>query len=104
MCSDWVNNFQSFRDWAIANGYRDDLTIDRINVDGDYEPANCRWVDMNIQCNNKRTNRKITYNGETHTLKEWAKILDVNYGTLLSRINKYKWSEEKALSTKIRKY
>ena len=59
ICDEWLNDFEKFNEWAFANGYdenakRGDCTIDRINVDGDYEPTNCRWVDMNIQAKNKR--------------------------------------------------
>ncbi len=85
ICAEWRNDFQTFYDWAMANGYADNLTIDRINVNGNYEPDNCRWVSIQEQQNNKRTNRRITYNGETHTLKDWAEITGINYSTLHSR-------------------
>ena len=49
LCKEWNNNFEEFYKWAIANGYKDDLTIDRINVDGNYTPENCRWTTMKIQ-------------------------------------------------------
>lgn len=54
VCSEWKESFENFREWAIKNGYRDDLTIDRINNDGNYTPNNCRWVDMKVQNNNRR--------------------------------------------------
>lgn len=65
VCSEWSNNFIAFHDWAISNGYNDNLTIDRINNDGDYEPNNCRWADCNIQSFNKRGKnlRKYGNNG-----------------------------------------
>jgi len=59
ICNEWRDNFQAFRDWAVANGYSDDLTIDRINVNGNYEPSNCRWVNATIQSNNRRNVKKV---------------------------------------------
>lgn len=57
VCDEWKHNFEAFYDWAIANGYADDLTIDRINVNGNYEPSNCRWITLEEQQKN-RTNTK----------------------------------------------
>ena len=58
ICEEWKNNFEIFRNWALSHGYREDLTIDRINPYGNYEPNNCRWVDYKTQNNNKRNNHK----------------------------------------------
>lgn len=88
ICSDWTNNFLSFYNWAIANGYAENLTIDRIDTNGNYEPNNCRWVTLQTQANNKRNNRMLTFNGETHTMKEWSKITGINYNTLNSRVRR----------------
>lgn len=77
MYENWINNFKSFYDWAVNNGYREDLTIDRIDNNGNYEPSNCRWVDNKTQANNKGNNRLITFNNKTHTITEWAKILNI---------------------------
>lgn len=90
MCDEWKNDFQTFYDWAMNNGYNDKLTIDRIDNNGDYEPSNCRWADKKTQQNNTRWNHQITYNGTTHSISEWATILGVNYQMLYSRIKRGK--------------
>lgn len=98
ICDEWLNNFENFKDWSISNGYSDNLTIDRQDVNGNYEPSNCRWISQKSQCNNTRRNVRIEHNGEIHTMKEWSEILGINYGTLQSRIERG-WSYEKALTT-----
>lgn len=98
VCDEWKNSYESFRDWALVNGYQDNLSIDRINNDGNYEPDNCRWVSAAQQANNRRSNRLITYNGETHNVSEWAKILNKNPKSLYSRIYAG-WDLEKVLTT-----
>lgn len=97
VCDEW-QKFEPFYQWALANGYADDLTIDRIDNNGNYEPNNCRWVNRKTQANNRTSNRIITYNNESHTLSEWSEILGVKYETLSARLNKYKWSVEQAFS------
>lgn len=95
MSQEWVHNFEAFRDLAMQNGYAENLSIDRIDVDGDYCPTNCRWVSQVDQVRNRRNTRK--YKGKT--IKEWAEILGLNYHTLHSRITKCGWTFEKAIST-----
>lgn len=85
VCDEWAKDFHAFHEWAMDNGYEPHLTIERINNDGNYEPNNCRWATRIEQQNNKRNNRRITMNGETHTLAEWAKITGIKYSTLYSR-------------------
>lgn len=103
ICNEWLNNFMLFYNWSINNGYKENLTIDRIDVNGNYEPNNCRWVDLETQANNKRNNKLITYNGKTQTLSQWAKELKIKYSTLNNRINTNKWDIEKAFTQPLRK-
>lgn len=87
ICEEW-SDFAMFRDWAIHNGYDEKLTIDRINNDGNYEPINCRWATAKEQANNRGIRSDttvITWNGETHSLMEWSKILGIKYKTLIER-------------------
>lgn len=88
VCNEWLNDFMIFYDWAMSHGYNDNLTIDRINVDGDYEPDNCRWITQHNQCYNRRSNVYLTYNGKTQTMKEWAEELNVPYQTIRYRHTK----------------
>lgn len=83
---EWRYNFKAFYDWSMANGYQDDLTIDRIDVNGNYTPENCRWVDLKTQANNKRTNVYFTYNGITKTIKQWSEIFNISYKTVTTRM------------------
>lgn len=86
ICSDWLSDFMIFYNWSINNGYSDNLTIDRIDVNGNYEPSNCRWVDHICQQNNMRTNRRITYKNETHTIAEWSRILKISPKLISDRL------------------
>lgn len=97
VCDEWLNKengFINFYNWSMKNGYKDDLSIDRINVNGNYEPNNCRWATREEQQNNKRNNRIIKYNGEEKTLTEWSKIYGINYNTLISRLYSKKENKE----------
>lgn len=95
VCKEW-DDFIPFYEWAISNGYRDDLEIDRTNNDGNYCPSNCRWVTRKVQCNNFSRNHLITYNGETHTMQEWSELLGVNKSTMSTRAWRG-WSDEEIL-------
>lgn len=97
VCNEWVNNFSEFRDWALDNEYDETLTIDRINVNGNYEPNNCRWVTKAKQTNNKRNNYFIEYNNEKRTISEWAKLRGIKKDTLRNRVVKLHWNIPKAL-------
>ena len=100
VCDEWENSFQAFYEWSMANGYKKGLSIDRIDNDGNYEPANCRWVTQEEQCNNRRTSHKLTYEGETHTITEWSKITGIKRKIISQRVNNLGWSIERALTEK----
>lgn len=87
VCEEWRCNFQNFYQWAINNGYEDGLTIDRIDVNGDYCPENCRWIPLKDQMSNKRNNIVLEYDGKSMTIKQWSKQnnVSVSYETLLRR-------------------
>ena len=85
VCAEW-KNFLPFYDWAINNEYTDELTIDRIDNDGDYEPNNCRWATYKVQGNNRRNNHVINICGCKKTVSEWAGIVGINPATLSFRI------------------
>lgn len=97
VCNEW-QQFEPFNDWAIKNGYKEDLTLDRIDVNGNYEPDNCRWLSVKEQNRNTRTNRLITYKGETHCVSEWAEILGINAKLIYDRLRK-NWTIEEVLET-----
>lgn len=93
MCDEWKNSFQAFYDWAMANGYDENLpqgkcTIDRINNEGSYEPNNCRWTTQKNQSNNTRRNHFVTINGKTQTMQQWADEYNMSKHTFYARYSK----------------
>lgn len=107
VCDEWrdePNGFFNFEKWAIDNGYQHhvkiygekDTTIDRIDVDGNYEPLNCRWADSETQANNKNTNRYVTINGVTKTLSQWSRESGIKFTTLHRRVS-HNWDENDLL-------
>lgn len=101
VCDEWKDSFSIFREWAIKNGYKENLTIDRIDNYGNYEPSNCRWVTPKEQSLNRSSNRLVTMNGETKTLTQWSDELGINRSTVNSRINILNWSIEEALTREV---
>ena len=97
ICDDW-NSFISFRDWALANGYANNLFIERKNNNGNYTPENCCFASMKEQSRNRRSNRFEIYNGLKKTVAEWAEIAGLKYSTLLKRL-RLGWSIGKAINT-----
>lgn len=101
ICDEWLNDFMTFYNWSMANGYKEGLTIDRIDNNGNYEPTNCRWVTTKQQNRNTRRNKYFTINGETHCLSEWCEIYNLNYRKISSRLRR-NWSIEEALELRER--
>lgn len=102
VCDEWLHNYDSFRSWALSNGYdetaiRGKFTVDRIDQSKGYSPDNCRLVDMQVQNSNKRSNVYLTLNGETATLAEMARRHNISDSTLRGRLNSG-WSVEDALT------
>ena len=87
ICNEWAD-FKKFYLWSVENGYSDKLTLDRIDVNGDYSPQNCRWATSKQQANNRRNNHYMSLNGQTKTVTEWANEYGIVPTTLLSRLRK----------------
>lgn len=106
VCDQW-HDFDTFRKWALENGYnrakgRAEQSIDRIDTNGDYEPSNCRWATAKEQMNNTRQNTFETYGGKTLTLSQWAENIGLNYYTFMSRRSRG-WSMGRIVNTPTRK-
>ena len=100
MCAEWETSYERFRDWAIENGYRSDLFIDRKDNDGNYGPDNCRWVDVTTSNLNQRSNHRLIVDGLELSISEWAKhpLCLVKEGTLRNRIS-LGWPHKEAVTT-----
>lgn len=102
VCDEWRNSFECFQKWALKSGYDDSKSVDRIDNNGNYTPANCRWATKIEQANNKRSNRMLYHNGVYKTVSEWAKVLNLPVYLIEDRVNKLGWSVEEALTLPIR--
>lgn len=103
VCDDWNNSYEVFREWALENGYdanakRGECTIERVDVNGNYCPENCKWATMKVQANNTRFNRFITINGDTKTVSQWADTMNVSTRLIYTRLYKG-WSDYDAVMT-----
>ena len=99
ICPEWEESYQTFKDWALSHGYKDGLTIDRIDNDGDYSPDNCRWVTAAEQARNRRTNRPITIGGETLLASDWARRIGAASSGIINQRLARGWSLEEACTT-----
>ena len=99
VCEEW-HDYENFKNWALNKGYKEGLSIDRIDNYDNYYPENCRWVSFIEQQNNKRNNHYITYNNKTQTMTDWARELGINYQTIIARL-KRGWTEQEAVSIPI---
>lgn len=105
VCDQWLNDFESFADWAVKHGYDENAprgvcTIDRIDGTQSYCPENCRIVNQLTQANNLKSNHYLSYNGEYHTIAEWGRITGIDQFKIRNRIAKLGWTTERALTTK----
>jgi len=96
VCPEWLNDFAEFRNWALSSGYADDLTIDRIDVDRDYSPDNCRWATQIEQANNRRNNTRLTVDGVTKTIAEWEIATGIKQNTISCRLRRG-WTAARAV-------
>ena len=97
VCEEW-NNFLNFKEWALNNGYEPGLTIERKDVNGNYEPSNCCWATNKEQSNNRTTNHLLTFNGETLTINQWAEKLNIKRELIKDRL-RLGWNVDDALTT-----
>lgn len=97
VCEEW-HKFFPFYSWALSNGYADNLTIDRINNDKGYSPDNCRWVTQKVNSRNRSCNHRITFNGETLCVSEWAERVGITHQAMMDRLNSKLWDLQQALT------
>jgi hypothetical protein len=101
ICDEWLdanNGLVNFRNWAMSNGYNDNLSIDRIDNNKGYSPDNCRWADAKTQSRNRRTNHLFTVECETKTLIEWCEIYGIDRTLIRDRLRRG-WDPELAITT-----
>lgn len=102
VCNSWIESFENFYAWAMSNGYKDGLTLDREDNNGNYNPNNCRWVTHQVQCNNTRRTRRITAKGETMSIAQWARRFGIHPTTINSYVNSHSISYEEYMSMRMK--
>lgn len=88
VCEEWEKSFETFMEWAMSNGYKEGVSIDRINNDGNYCPENCRFTDNKTQSNNRRGNHLITIDGITKTIQQWSDFTGVPRSLIRSKLRR----------------
>lgn len=99
VCNEWKSDNKAFFQWAIANGYEDGLSLDRIDPNGNYCPSNCRWVTNKVQQNNRRNNVYVEIDGVRRTVAEWSEIYGISRYAVYTRIKRLGWDKVKAITT-----
>lgn len=100
ICDEWLNDFETFYEWAQSNGYSDDYSIDRIDNNESYKPSNCRWTDAKKQSNNRRSSIFLEFKNQKYTITEWSRILNVKADTLHRR-KRNGWTDEEVITIPI---
>lgn len=103
ICDEWMKESKNFFEWAINNGYKKDLTLERINNEKGYSPDNCKWATYQDQANNTRRNHLVTIDGESHTIAEWSRITNISYSTIRARIRRGYKGKDLISSNKVKK-
>ena len=98
LCDEWINNFESFYNWSIENGWNKSLTIDRINNNKNYSPDNCRWTNYKIQLSNTSRTHNIIYNNKKYNIRELSDLLNISYDKLYYRIIQLGWDVDKTIN------
>lgn len=101
ICQEWLDDPKVFCRWAIENGWDAGLSIERIDVNGSYEPGNCKWANNKEQARNQRRNKMVTLNGVTRCIAEWAEVLSLDSSVICQRL-RLGWSDERTLTTPVR--
>lgn len=100
ICKEWLEDFSAFKEWALSHGYRDNLTIERLNVNESYTPSNCVWATYKVQANNMRSNHLETIDGVTKNITEWAEFYGISVKTVRDRLLRG-WDLKRALTTPV---
>lgn len=104
VCEEWKSDFVNFYNWAVKTGYNDELTIERVDVNGNYEPENCMWIGAEEQSKNRRVNIYIELNGKTETLREWCNKLGLPYKIVHQRMKRGNLNPKENLKWYMNKY